>query len=87
MVHANIYGITFFKNYGSNIMNGVISQTVEYEGTAFKVEKGIVYTHFFGTTITNHSMHWSWGKVVPKMGGSLEKFLLNYGYRPTRRKG
>ena len=61
-------------------MNGIISQTIEYEDSVFKIEKGVAYTYFFGTTITNHSMHWSWGEVTPKKESTLEKFLSKYGY-------
>jgi hypothetical protein len=41
----------------------VISTTVEYKGYPVKVENGKVFLRCFGTTIYNHSMHWSWAEV------------------------
>lgn len=41
----------------------VISTTFEYKGWPVKVESGKVYLPAFGTTISNHSMHWSWQEV------------------------
>ena len=38
----------------------VISTTVEYKGMPVKVENGKIFLRAFGTTIYNHSMHWSW---------------------------
>lgn len=38
----------------------VISATVEYKGCPVKVENGKIFLRAFGTTINNHSMHWSW---------------------------
>ena len=45
-----------------NDMN-VISTTVEYKGMPVKVENGKIFLRAFGTTIYNHSMHWSWMEV------------------------
>jgi hypothetical protein len=41
----------------------VISTTVEYKGMPVKVENGKIFLRAFGTTIYNHSMHWSWMEV------------------------
>lgn len=41
----------------------VISTTVEYKGTPIKVQNGKVFARAFGTTINNHSMHWSWQEI------------------------
>jgi hypothetical protein len=41
----------------------VISTTIEYKGLPVKVENGKIYLRAFGTTIYNHSMHWSWVEV------------------------
>jgi len=38
----------------------IISTTVEYKGCPVKVENGKIFLRAFGTTIYNHSMHWSW---------------------------
>ena len=45
-----------------NRMN-VISTTIEYKGTPIKVQNGKVFARAFGTTINNHSMHWSWQEI------------------------
>lgn len=37
-----------------------ISTTVEYKGMPVKIENGKIFLRAFGTTINNHSMHWSW---------------------------
>lgn len=37
----------------------VISTTIEYKGTPVKIENGKIFLPSFGTTIYNHSMHWS----------------------------
>ena len=41
----------------------VISTTVNYKGMPVKVEDGKVFLRAFGTTIYNHSMHWTWAEV------------------------
>ena len=42
----------------------VISTVIEYKGMPVKVEKsGKIFLRAFGTTIYNHSMHWSWIEV------------------------
>lgn len=40
-----------------------ISTTLDYKGTPIKIENGKVFLRAFGTTINNHSMHWSWIEV------------------------
>ena len=40
-----------------------ISTTLEFNGTVIKVENGHVFARAFGTTIYNHSPHWSWLEV------------------------
>ena len=40
-----------------------ISTTVEYKGLPVKVENGKIFLRAFGSTIYNHSMHWSWMEV------------------------
>lgn len=54
----------------------ILSTTFEYKGSIYKVADGSLYTRAFGTTIHNHSMHWSWVRVTPKQGGELYNFLL-----------
>lgn len=41
----------------------VISTTINYKGTPIKVENGKVFARAFGTTINNHSMHWTWQEI------------------------
>lgn len=41
----------------------VISTTINYKGTPIKIENGKVFARAFGTTINNHSMHWSWQEI------------------------
>ena len=41
----------------------IISTKLEYKGVPVKVENGKVFLRAFGTTIHNHSMHWSWVEV------------------------
>jgi hypothetical protein len=41
----------------------VISTTINYKGTLIKVENGKVFARAFGTTINNHSMHWTWQEI------------------------
>lgn len=53
-----------------------ISTTIEYKGAIVKVEDGKVYARAFGTTIQNHSMHWSWLHVpTDKLKDDLVKLL------------
>ena len=41
----------------------IISISLEYKGLPVKVENGKIFLRAFGTTIYNHSMHWSWMEV------------------------
>lgn len=41
----------------------VISTTLEYKGSPVKIENGKIFLRAFGTTINNHSMHYSWMEV------------------------
>ena len=43
----------------------IISTTIEYKGMPVKIERGKIFLRAFGTTIHNHSMHWSWMKMKP----------------------
>lgn len=38
----------------------VLSIKINYRGFPIKIEGGKVFGRAFGTTINNHSMHWSW---------------------------
>jgi len=38
----------------------IISTTIEYKGNPIKIENGKIYLRAFGTTMYNHSMHYSW---------------------------
>lgn len=44
----------------------IISTTIEFKGIPVKIEDGKVFLQAFGTTINNHSMHWSWIEVPIK---------------------
>lgn len=55
-----------------------ISTTVMYKGYPIKVENKRVYLPSFGTTINNHSMHWSYIEVpVDKLTEELREELEN----------
>ena len=62
-----------------NEMN-VISTTVEYKGMPVKVENGKIFLRAFGTTIYNHSMHWSWMEVkASNLKDELRQLLKEKG--------
>ena len=62
-----------------NEMN-VISTTVEYKGMPVKVENGKIFLRAFGTTIYNHSMHWSWMEVkASDLKSELRELLKEKG--------
>ncbi len=57
-----------------------LSTTIEYNGSVVKVEGGKVYARAFGTTIQNHSMHWSWLHIpIDKLKDDLVKLLKQKG--------
>lgn len=59
----------------------VISTTIEYKGSPIKIEYGKIYLRAFGTTIYNHSMHWSWMEVKKEdLKDELRKLLKEKGY-------
>ena len=41
----------------------IISTTINYNGYPIKIEGGKIYFPSFGTTIYNHSIHWSYVEV------------------------
>lgn len=54
----------------------VIETTIDFEGYPIKVRNGKVFLPSFGTTITNHSMHWSYSEVpIEKISNKLKKLL------------
>lgn len=54
----------------------VISTTIDYNGVPVKIENGKVFLRGFGTTIHNHSMHWSWIEVeFDKLKPELKELL------------
>ena len=54
----------------------VISTTIEWGGHPVKIERGKVYLRAFGTTMYNHSMHYSWLEVpLDKLNSELRKHL------------
>lgn len=58
----------------------VISTTVEYKGMPVKVENGKIFLRAFGTTIYNHSMHWSWMEVkASDLKSELRELLKERG--------
>ena len=53
--------------------------TVEYKGVDFRIKDGIVYVQQFGTTILNHSQHWSWIDIdVDDLKEEVQEFLKQY---------
>ena len=40
-----------------------ISTIVDYKGCPVKIENSKIFLRSFGTTIYNHSMHWTWHEV------------------------
>lgn len=59
----------------------VISTTIEYKGSPIKIENGKIFLRAFGTTIYNHSMHWSWMEVKKEdLKDELRKLLKEKGY-------
>ena len=58
----------------------VISTTLEYKGSPVKIENGKVFLRAFGTTINNHSMHYSWMEVkVSNLKTELKDLLKQKG--------
>lgn len=54
----------------------IIETTIEFEGYPIKIRNGKVFLPSFGTTITNHSMHWSYVEVPKdKLSDKLKKVL------------
>lgn len=53
----------------------VISTTINYKGTPIKVENGKVFARAFGTTINNHSMHWTWQEIKQE---AMKRDFKNY---------
>lgn len=41
----------------------IISTTINFKGCPVKIENRKVYLRAFGTSIHNHSRHWSWMEV------------------------
>ena len=58
----------------------IISTTIEYKGNPIKVENGKVFLRAFGTTINNHSMHYSWMEAkVSDLKPELRELLKDKG--------
>lgn len=54
----------------------VISITIEYKGIPIKIEDGKIFLRSFGTTILDHSMHWSWMEIkIDDLKPDLKKLL------------
>ena len=52
---------------------------LEYKGNPIRVENGKVFLRAFGTTINNHSMHYSWMEVkVSDLKTELKDFLIKH---------
>jgi len=57
-----------------------ISTTLEHKGMPIKIEGGKIFLRSFGTTIYNHSMHWSWTEVkVSDLKPDIVKMLKEKG--------
>ena len=60
---------------------GVISTKINYKGNIIKIENGKVFARAFGTTINNHSMHWSWQEVKRvNMKKDFKRYLKENNY-------
>lgn len=58
----------------------IISTTFEYKGTSIKIENRKIFLSAFGTTLYNHSMHWSWIEVkASDLKPELHKLLIKKG--------
>ncbi|QQO97009.1 hypothetical protein Nekkels1_10 [Cellulophaga phage Nekkels_1] len=54
----------------------LISTTINYSGTPIKIENGKVFARAFGSTINNHSMHWTWQEIPQdNMKRDFKKYL------------
>ena len=56
-------------------------EIIEYEGYQVKIYDGRVFFPQFGTTIHNHSMHWSYTEVpVEKLKPDLREYLQDNNF-------
>jgi hypothetical protein len=54
--------------------------TIDYKGSPVRVCNGVVSLLQFGTTIDDHSMHYSWITVpISNLSDGLMKFLKSEG--------
>jgi hypothetical protein len=45
----------------------ILEQIFEHKGIIFKASNGKIYCQVFGTTIDNHSMHYSWSEIKKEL--------------------
>lgn len=58
----------------------IINTTIEYKGIPVKIEGNKIFLRSFGTTVHNHSMHWSWTEVKESdLKPELQKLLKEKG--------
>ena len=56
----------------------ILELTIDYKGFSIKIVGGRVYAQAFGTTIYDHSMHYSWVEIKQKdMSEKFKRFLIN----------
>lgn len=54
----------------------ILEQVIDYEGHAIHIRDGRVFVWAFGTTIYNHSMHYSLVELPPeKWADKFKKYL------------
>jgi hypothetical protein len=54
----------------------ILEITIEYKGDPIKIIGGKVYCLGFGTTITDHSMHYNWIEIKKKnLTKNFKRFL------------
>ena len=52
-----------------------IEIVIEYKGAPVRVSDGRVFGRAFGTTIHNHSMHYSWMDITDNLSSELKQYL------------
>jgi hypothetical protein len=58
----------------------IISTIVEYDGMPIKIEGDKIYLRAFGTTLYDHTMHWSWIKIEQNnLKPEIKKLLKRKG--------
>jgi hypothetical protein len=54
----------------------ILEKIFEHEGIIFKITNDRIYCQVFGTTIDDHSMHYSWSEIKKEIMTESFKELL-----------